>query len=164
MVRKGTYILIIHLSKKADILVGKIVKHHFEPGYYAYVGSALNALDARLMRHFGYKPKKIHWHIDYLLQRAKAAAAFVYESDTRNECRIAKAMAAKYPVPVSKFGSSDCGCEGHLFYIGKKLPTDFHGGEIRVGKYNLHRWSTDDQPQSSDVSSSPRRPRTAGGR
>jgi len=164
VVRKGTYILIIHLSKKADILVGKFVKHHFERGYYAYVGSALNSLDARLMRHFGYKQKKMHWHIDYLLERAEVVSAFVYESDTHNECRIAKAMASKFNVPVNKFGSSDCRCEGHLFYLGGNLPGNFRGKNAGVGKYVLRLWECPDQPQSSDVSSSPRRRLTAGGR
>ena len=65
---KGTYCLLIHLKQDSKITIGKLGEKNFQKGYYIYVGSALNSLKTRIQRHLR-KEKKIHWHIDYLLNK-----------------------------------------------------------------------------------------------
>jgi len=47
----GAYILFIFLAKKQNIRVGALGKIAFSPGWYAYVGSAMGGLRARIYRH-----------------------------------------------------------------------------------------------------------------
>ena len=108
---KGTYILLIELPDSTEIQVGHLGKIQFKTGFYAYVGSALGGLEARISRHRR-KEKKIHWHIDYLLSEARTKEVYVGEG---KECDIAKKLADYLPC-VRGFGSSDCDCESHLFY------------------------------------------------
>lgn len=108
---KGAYVLLIGLPKSAEIQVGHLGKIEFKTGFYAYVGSALGGLEARISRHLR-KEKKIHWHIDYLLTQARVKEVYV---DYRKECDIVKKLADYFPC-VRGFGSSDCDCESHLFY------------------------------------------------
>jgi Uri superfamily endonuclease len=63
---KGSYILLLKLNKPRQIFVGNLGISCFTEGSYAYVGSALNGLEARVSRHSRLN-KKHHWHIDYLL-------------------------------------------------------------------------------------------------
>ena len=108
---KGAYVLIIGLPKSAEIQVGQLGKIKFKNGFYAYVGSALGGLEARISRHFR-KEKKIHWHIDYLLVWAMIKDVYISEL---KECDIVKKLADYLPC-VRGFGSSDCDCKSHLFY------------------------------------------------
>ncbi|MFP4052091.1 MAG: GIY-YIG nuclease family protein, partial [Thermoplasmata archaeon] len=64
---KGIYTLVIELKEDKVIEVGAIGNIDFDKGYYVYVGSAQNGLEARIERHLS-DEKKIHWHIDYLLK------------------------------------------------------------------------------------------------
>lgn len=64
---KGIYTLVITLTTSATIRAGKLGNISFPEGYYAYVGSALNGLEARIARHLK-EDKLLHWHIDYFLQ------------------------------------------------------------------------------------------------
>jgi Uri superfamily endonuclease len=66
---KGSYVLFIHMPKSKGIDVGRLGSCHFEAGTYLYVGSVLNTLQKRLACHAS-QTKKLHWHIDYLLQYA----------------------------------------------------------------------------------------------
>ncbi len=157
--RKGIYVLIIHVPQTVEIHVGRLGIRRFRAGYYAYVGSALNSLDTRLMRHCGLTKKKVHWHIDYLLRKGQVIRAYVKETLAREECIVAKAMADDYPMPVKGFGASDCRCRSHLFYIGSKLPAKFASREAVQNKITLSKW----EPGAYE-SSSPRRRRTTGGR
>ena len=70
LVLKGTYCLIIQLKKDSRIEIGKLGLLNFDKGYYVYVGSALNSLEARLERHLKTE-KKLFWHVDYLLAESK---------------------------------------------------------------------------------------------
>lgn len=113
---KGTYILLMELKKADTITVGKLGTQHFPQGYYAYVGSALNNLEARIQRH--HRPpeeKKEHWHIDYLLQHANILETLYIESSDREECNTARKLAEKH-TPITHFGSTDCKCQTHLYY------------------------------------------------
>ena len=70
---KGSYILVIFLSKKVEIEIGALGVLSFSKGYYLYVGSAMGnvgstTLENRVKRHLSDSAnKKIHWHIDFLL-------------------------------------------------------------------------------------------------
>ena len=111
---KGTYVLLIKLSNSCEILIGNLGPLSFKKGYYAYVGSALNNLDARIGHHLKIK-KKQHWHIDYLLNKANVENVFFKEGEEREECEFAYEL-NKHFQSIDKFGSSDCNCKSHLFY------------------------------------------------
>ena len=114
---KGTYCLIIHLSKDTTIEVGKRGSINFGKGYYVYVGSALNSLESRLKRHLSHN-KKLFWHVDYLLECSNAVIdEIVYVVDENKwECVLASEISKK-GVEVRSFGCSDCKCSSHLFYF-----------------------------------------------
>ena len=109
---KGTYVLIIFLEDDQKIMVGKLGNIFFKKGYYAYVGSALGNLEARLARHLR-KEKKLHWHLDYLLGHAQIFEIIYTESEKRIECSIVRQLLGLES--VKGFGCSDCSCESHLF-------------------------------------------------
>jgi Uri superfamily endonuclease len=112
---KGSYVLLVELSRPAEIAVGRLGRVRFEKGFYAYVGSAMGGLEKRIRRHLS-KEKKIHWHIDYLLDSAasRVVEVFRFESAKRLECHIAGKLSEKLEC-VPGFGCSDCGCGSHLF-------------------------------------------------
>jgi Uncharacterized conserved protein len=111
---KGSYVLLIELAVSKDILVGKLGYISFPKAFYAYVGSAMNGFKARLPRHLR-REKKLHWHIDYLLQEARIADIILCPGEQRTECLIAQAMAEEF-ASISDFGCSDCCCGSHLYY------------------------------------------------
>ena len=116
---KGSYVLIIDVSSPQTIRVGCLGAVFFPAGQYAYVGSAMRGLKSRLPHHFRTN-KKPHWHIDYLLQKAKIDSVIIAESLERIECNIAKALTNHY-LCIGGFGSSDCKCEGHLFFLNNEI-------------------------------------------
>ncbi len=65
----GIYFLLIKLAISKEIVIGKLGSMQFRKGYYIYVGSAMGngGLRARVGRHLSGQ-KKMHWHIDYLLE------------------------------------------------------------------------------------------------
>jgi len=111
---KGCYILIIELNTPTDIPIGRRGIYSFKEGYLAYIGSALNGLEPRIGRHLR-KEKKLHWHIDYLLQHTELRRAIYAETDKKQECLISKEFLNTLE-PVPGFGCSDCRCLTHLFY------------------------------------------------
>ncbi len=111
---KGSYVLHIEVPEEQTIRVGGLGPVRFRKGFYAYVGSALGGIDARVSRHLR-EEKKMHWHIDYLLEKAHVLGAVCLPSDVRTECLIAEGFACRLD-PVPGFGCSDCGCRSHLFY------------------------------------------------
>jgi Uri superfamily endonuclease len=113
---KGSYVLLIRLENPGRIRVGRLGLMGFRQGYYAYVGSALNSLEKRIGRHLS-SSKRLHWHIDYLLEKAEVVEVFRIESPLKLECRIAERLASALET-VKGFGCSDCGCASHLFYSG----------------------------------------------
>lgn len=117
---KGIYILLLHLPATQAICVGKLGEFHFKKGWYAYIGSAMNNLDARIARHL--KPeKKLHWHIDYLRQMATLDEVFKFESRAFGECELSRKVALFADgTPVRKFGASDCHCLSHLHFFEEK--------------------------------------------
>jgi len=111
---KGTYLLIIQMKNNSIIQIGKLGNVRFYNGYYAYVGSALNGLEQRILRHLR-QQKKIHWHIDYVLKKANIIEIFYKESNVKEECGIAEILDKKLS-SIPYLGSSDCSCKSHLFY------------------------------------------------
>lgn len=104
--------LLIELKADESIFVGSLGEISFLKGFYAYVGSALNNLGARIQRHL-FAEKKFHWHIDYLLSYADVLDVFYKETNKKDECNIANKFSLD---AVEGFGCSDCKCESHLFY------------------------------------------------
>ncbi len=117
--RRGAYILVFRLDEDETIEVGRLGTQQFERGAYAYVGSAMGGLDARVARHLR-EAKRTHWHIDYLLARATGTQALEFETARRVECDLSERVGqlAESSTPVRGFGSSDCGCWSHLHFLG----------------------------------------------
>jgi len=131
----GTYALLLKLDKQERITIGKLGTFDFPGGYYLYVGSALGpgGLRARLARHrlgnenasqssSSQTGKRLHWHIDYLLQWAQLIEVWRVASEERLECkwsRVARRLSGAQ-VPVQGFGSSDCHCPAHLIYFSAR--------------------------------------------
>jgi len=110
----GIYVVIAELPEAMDIQIGRRKKDHFDTGFYCYVGSALSGLEKRLARHLGNR-KRLHWHIDYLLNVATVRAIVYAETSQKKECLIAHALSGKL-ASKSNFGCSDCNCPSHLFF------------------------------------------------
>ena len=135
---KGSYVLLIELPEERVITVGSPAKvppaivvrragvrragrlpsRHFPRGYYAYVGSAMGGFKARISRHFK-SNKKLHWHIDYLLEKASITGIILCQTNERVECTIAQALSYQFD-SVPGFGCSDCKCRSHLFFAAEE--------------------------------------------
>ena len=119
---KGSYVLLVKLLEERTIRTGSLNAVKFPRGYYAYVGSAMNGFKSRLSHHLK-RDKKLHWHIDYLLQEASITDIIIGESGDRIECAIAQALSSQFD-SIPGFGSSDCKCRSHLFYaVGEMKST-----------------------------------------
>jgi len=121
MVAKGAYCICIEVGDDLRVEIGALGVIQFRKGRYIYVGSALNGLDSRVLRHLNTSKgvyNAIHWHIDYLLieERVSVEAAYVRLRDEKIECEIAGKV-SRYGSGVKGFGSSDCRCNGHLFSV-----------------------------------------------
>ena len=122
---KGTYILVIYLQKKSFINVGALGRLEFQEGYYIYVGSAMGnkgstTLLNRVKRHLDSScDKKMHWHIDYLLdcEYSDIFKIFLIPSTERLECFFSSELRDTCDKYINNFGSSDCSCDSHLFYF-----------------------------------------------
>lgn len=115
---KGSYCLIINVKKDTKIKIGKkLGVINFKKGYYVYVGSAMNSLEARVKRHLSDNKKK-HWHIDYFLLNKNTEIEKVYtkESNEKLECKIANKLIENED-SIANFGCSDCKCRSHLIYF-----------------------------------------------
>ncbi len=112
----GSYIVMLKLNKSMDISVGSLGNVRFKKGYYLYVGSAKKNLSSRIARHQR-RRKNLFWHIDYLRKYADHCASFPLRASSDLECEIAGALNEISQWNILKFGSSDCGCDSHLFGI-----------------------------------------------
>jgi Uri superfamily endonuclease len=111
---KGCYLLILSLDSSQTIPVGRRGPVHFAAGCYAYVGSALSGLEARVARHMR-DNKRLHWHIDYLLVMARLERVIWAQVSRKVECQLARFMASHFS-SIPDFGASDCRCPSHLFW------------------------------------------------
>lgn len=112
-VTPGTYVLVLHLPSRRDVVVGGARSYLFDAGYYYYCGSALNGLEARLARHYR-QEKCLRWHVDYFLRLASISAVWAVRGSVRLECCAQRALSDLGCLPIRGFGSSDCRCPGHL--------------------------------------------------
>jgi Uri superfamily endonuclease len=116
MVRKmKSYQLYINIKNNVEIKIGKLGRFKFPKGDYIYTGSAKRNIDSRIARHRS-KDKKLHWHIDFLLNNENAKITKVEKADEA-ECILNQETNGD--VIVDRFGSSDCknGCKSHLKII-----------------------------------------------
>jgi len=96
-------------------------KVFFKKGNYIYIGSAKACLEARLRRHLK-KGKKIYWHIDYLLKDERTQISQIWVIPKSIECEVSEVFYRNELTEIVRkgFGSSDCKCVSHLFYIKNK--------------------------------------------
>jgi len=121
----GTYMILLKLSSRSNIKIGRTRRVSLERGLYCYVGSALGpgGFTARLRRYASIGMRK-HWHVDYLLPHAELIGALVIEDSSRYECSWASWVGRLADSCIDGFGASDCRCSGHLFYLGESLDKD----------------------------------------
>jgi Uri superfamily endonuclease len=112
------YILWIALDKDIQTKIGSLGRINFKKGVYLYVGSAKKNFKPRIERHL-VKKKKIFWHIDYLLSSNDAKIKQIWITNKIKECNIAQFLYKKGYSFINRFGSSDCNCRSHLFFINK---------------------------------------------
>ena len=125
----GTYVLVMHLPRMAEVQVGALGRVRLPAGYYLYVGSALGGLWQRLERHLA-SSKRRHWHIDYLLEVMAIVEIWYREGNERFECAWAQAFtASEHLEPVDGIGASDCACRTHLFRSEKPPQAGWFTGE-----------------------------------
>jgi len=118
---RGAYLLIIWLGDETTVKT-MAREFHLRPGYYVYVGSAMNSLEARVRRHMS-RNKKLHWHIDYLLERAEVLEAILIPSDERIEESLSDAV-SRLGEAVEGFGASDLRVSSNLYRF------DEHPGDL----------------------------------
>jgi len=108
---KGSYLLLLKLDQRTVIKDRWIL----EAGLYAYVGSGMGDLLARVARHLR-RDKKKHWHIDYLLAYAKLVGVIMLPSEQRLEEEISSALSKRFEGPEG-FGSSDLKVKTNLYRL-----------------------------------------------
>ena len=112
----GTYAVVMRLDANKRVLVGALGEIRLCAGYCVYIGSALGGLRGRLKRYIA-GPRRLYWHVDYLLQAASLVELWYAEGTLRAECDWAQALARSGLRPAAaRFGSSDCRCLTHLYY------------------------------------------------
>lgn len=107
--KRRLYVVAAWVPSRTTIVVGALGAVAFARGWYAYVGSARRGRDARVARHRR-AAKPLRWHADYLFSRYPAGRAWLVDT-RRSECELAASLGGEV---VARFGSSDCGCPGHL--------------------------------------------------
>ncbi len=120
---KDSYCLLIKLIRPIVLTPGKLGTFNLPVGWYVYTGSGGSSLEGRLSRHGRSHPKRLQWHIDYLLAHpaAELREALAFPGYKGGECslnyRIKEMRGARVLLPG--FGSSDCtaGCGSHLVYF-----------------------------------------------
>jgi Uri superfamily endonuclease len=80
-------------------------------------------LEKRVERHFR-DHKRLKWHIDYLLKKARIVKAVLFPSEEKEECHLNRTVleSENGMTAIKGFGSSDCSCEAHLGYFGDTQP------------------------------------------
>lgn len=152
----GLYVLLIHLPRSRNVIVGRLGRVVFQNGFYLYVGSARRRRSSRVMRHVAPK-KTLHWHIDYLTTSPAAVPlGVVLFGGAAGECELNQRVGAIEGVtaPIQRFGSSDCRalCRAHLWYRSARISAVEiqlelgHAHESRAYGLNAHngRRSGDD--------------------
>lgn len=115
----GVYVLCMRAYRQREIVIGKRGSIHVnEKEIFVYVGSAMNGLRSRVGRHLSFQGKKIHWHIDYLLQFLEIFQIFFATSVLRKECQLSMQInqQSTFFKAIDGIGNSDCrSCPSHLY-------------------------------------------------
>lgn len=114
------YIVLTRVPRRSTLQVGALGPVTLECGWYAYVGSAARAREARVARHLA-REKPLRWHADYLFATFPAIRAWLVDG-AAGECDLAAALAA---LPGAerlprRFGAGDCQCPGHLVRFARR--------------------------------------------
>ena len=125
-IKSGIYILEIEAKTEFKLSIKKYGEEVFPKGYYYYVGSAQQSFYHRIKRHLQ-KTKKIHWHIDYLLDipTNDIKTVFALKDKPKSfECKVVNEIGKDENLYhlMNGFGNSDCrSCKSHLLYCKKKI-------------------------------------------
>lgn len=111
---RGDYLLVLRMNETEDVEIGKKGKIRFPKGYYVYTGSAAKNLDQRMARHRRLR-KGMHWHIDWLRQKADWVGCIPVRTAEDLEHRLAAAVSRIADWQIPGFGCTDCRCASHLF-------------------------------------------------
>jgi sugar fermentation stimulation protein A len=114
---RGNYLILLELPKTVPVEPGSLGIMVFAAGWYVYAGSAQKNLSQRINRHLRKVRKQKHWHLDYLTPYAKTIKSLPIMSYRNLECLLAEELGKLGGRAVPRFGSSDCGCESHLYYF-----------------------------------------------
>jgi len=114
--QSSVYILMMYIPDDTRISVGSLGEIDLVAGTYAYTGSSKSGLHIRAFRHLGI-PEKKRWHIDHITSIAVEKSVWKKAYSPKEECKTAEVLEEMYPGPGG-FGSSDCKCRTHLFYLG----------------------------------------------
>lgn len=90
-----------------------------DPGFYLYVGSAFGpgGVLSRVSRHCRQHKVK-RWHVDYLRAHTRLGTAWYALGNERLEHQWASLLdAIETTRAIEGFGSSDCRCFSHLFFV-----------------------------------------------
>ena len=114
----GVYVLVLRLPEPVGVTVGSLGACVLPAGWLLYVGSAMNGLAARVGRH-ARANKRLHWHIDHVLQVADLQEAWCHVGLERLECDWARLLAAQPGLTLfgRPLGASDCRCFTHLLCV-----------------------------------------------
>jgi len=134
---RGAYLLLVRVDRDRRVTVGRLGSLTFKAGWHVYVGSAMKALSARIERHKR-RRKKMHWHVDWLRDVADRVEALPIRTSKRIECGLSRDMAGLFDRGPIGFGSSDCGCDAHLFF-SRTDPLDAPAFHDVLQKYRMGR-------------------------
>ena len=118
----GTYLLVLACERVAQISIGRLGVMATRPGYYLYVGSAFGPGGVRArIGHHARRAVHPHWHLDYLRTEADVVDAWcVFDAHREHEWARVLMKNKDSALALNGFGSSDCDCPTHLFYLPRK--------------------------------------------
>jgi Uri superfamily endonuclease len=128
------YAVLTRVPRRTSLPVGSLGTVTLERGWYAYIGSAVRAREARVSRHLA-RDKRLRWHADYLFAAFPAEGAWLVDG-AAGECELAGALAALPGAERSprRFGAGDCRCAGHLIRLTRRpLRRDFAAAAHAAG-------------------------------
>ena len=111
---RGSYIVVLHLSRTRRIKAGDLGTITFPKGFYCYVASAPSGLGKRIAYHQRLRSRPSS-QIDHLREAAVVTALLPVRASTDLACSIALALRATAGWSIPGFGAADCSCGGHLF-------------------------------------------------
>lgn len=132
----GCYAVCYKVESPLALQIGKLGLMEFEPGHYAYVGSAKVNMQARVDRH-ARKEKKLRWHVDYFSTCAEHVETYCFFTSQNLECVLAEHLATRCRESSERFGCSDCRCKSHLFCFEspeqmRGALKEFHSPNVRL--------------------------------